>query len=277
MAGSGRAAGAWGRGAMTVREVLAGMLDVGPWEVAVGALVGMSVLLVAGPRGRSVPGVAGRRWGRGAEGSRAAGGAGGGALGRRLGWWPGLPWGAGTSDAPSVQVVVTQVAGMLRAGMAPGQAWQSVGQVRVDPRGIPDADDLVALVVAGSGPVRGTVTAAARRQVAAIVAACRLAAETGAPLAAVLDVIVGTLVTAARGEQERAAALAGPRSTARVLAWLPGIGAVVGMALGADPLGLVTAGGLGATAPVVGLVLVGVGHRWTTRLVARARAAGDPP
>ena len=114
MAGSGRAARAWGRGAMTAREVLAGVLDVGPWEMAVGALVGMSVLLVAGPRGRSVRGVTARRWGLGAEGGRAVGGAGGGALGRRLRWWPGLPWGARASDAPSVQVVVTQVASTSR-------------------------------------------------------------------------------------------------------------------------------------------------------------------
>lgn len=170
---------------------------------------------------------------------------------------------------------MTQVAGLLRGGASPGQAWQLLGDVRVDRIGTPDEDDLLALVTGGRG--RAGEVDRARRQVAAIVAACRLAGEVGAPLAAVLDAIVGTLVSAARAESERAAALAGPRSTARVLAWLPGIGAVLGMALGADPLGLFVAGGLGAAAPVAGLVLVGVGHRWTTRLVARARAAGEPP
>lgn len=251
----------------------------------VGVLVGAAVLLLAGPRGRAArslrrgggPGWAKSGW----SGGQATGGV---ETAPRAGSWAssvpgrlGLARASRPGGPPSVQVIVTQVAGLLRAGVVPGRAWQSVGQVRVDPRGVPDAEDLIALVVAGRGMVRGAAAATAQRQVAAIVAACRLAAETGAPLAAVLDVIVGTLVAAARGEQERAAALAGPRSTARVLAWLPGIGAVVGMALGADPLGLLLAGGLGATAPVVGLVLVGVGHRWTTRLVARARAAGDPP
>ena len=264
----------------------AGVLGVGPGEVLVGCLVGAAVLLAAGPRGRAARSLRrGGGSGRG-NGRRSVGQVVVGVetepgewswVSRALGWF-GLSRAARPGGPPSVQVIVTQVAGLLRAGVAPGRAWQSVGQVRVDPRGVPDAEDLIALVVAGAGrgPVRGSAAAAARRQVAAIVAACRLAAETGAPLAAVLDVIVGTLVAAARGEQERAAALAGPRSTARVLAWLPGIGAVVGIALGADPLGLLLAGGLGATAPIVGLVLVGVGHRWTTRLVARARAAGDP-
>ena len=248
----------------------------------VGMLVGLAVLLLSGPRGRSVRALTGRRgWGRRswAGDSHLTGTGGGPAAGvvhrvrRRLA----VAGGDASGGAPSVQVSVTQVAGLLRAGMAPGPAWQSIGPVRVDPRGVPDADDLLALVLAGRGPVRGVLAVAARRQVESIVAACRLAAETGAPLAAVLDVIVETLVAASRAEQGREAALAGPRSTARVLAWLPAIGVVVGTALGADPVGLVLEGGLGALAIVAGLVLVGAGHRWTAHLVARARAAGEPP
>lgn len=239
---------------------------VGWWAVAAGVLVGCAVRVLAGPRGRPVAGVVGRALRPRSD--------------RVPGWLrkvlPGRLGGTRTgADRPSVQVVVTQVAGLLRAGVSPGAAWQMVGQVRVDRLGVPDGDDLTALVAAGA--VRAVDVAQARRQVAAIVAACRLASEVGAPLAAVLDAIVGTLVGAARSEAERAAALAGPQSTARVLAWLPAVGAALGTALGADPLGLFLAGGLGAVAPVVGLVLVGVGHRWTTRLVARARAAGDPP
>lgn len=250
---------------------VAELSGIGLRVVVVGLLVGCAVLLVAGPRGRTDRRVSGRP----ARGARLQTGA--LTLGRRL--FPTV-LGAGTPErdgAPSVQVVLTQVAGLLRSGVSPGPAWQMVGQVRVDPHGVPDAEDLTALIAAGHGSVRKPQAVTARRQVAAIVAACRLAADVGAPLAAVLDVIVGTLVGAARAEQERTAALAGPRSTARVLAWLPGIGAVLGMALGADPVGLFVAGGLGAVAPVMGVVLVVVGQRWTTALVARARAAGDPP
>ena len=243
-------------------------IGVGSWAVLVGVLVGCAVLVAAGPRGRTV-----------AWSGQATGRTGTAAWFRRVSAAATGRFGARRGDLdgpPSMQVIVTQVAGLLRGGLPPGQAWQMVGQVRVDRHGVPDADDLTALVM-DTGRVRGADAAATRRQVAAIVAACRLAAEVGAPLAAVLDVIVGTLVGAARAEDDRAAALAGPRSTARVLAWLPGIGAVVGMALGADPLGLFLAGGLGALAPMTGLVLVVVGQRWTASLVARARAAGDPP
>ena len=252
-------------GASSAAEVM----GAGLWAAVVGVLVGCAVLLAAGPRGRAGRGV-GRVTGRAGRGTVAR------VTQRLLGPF-GSRAGAPPAGAVSIQVVVTQVAGLLRGGIAPGQAWQMVGQVRVDPRGVPDADDLTALVTAGARPARGAAAVTVRRQVAAIVAACRLAAEVGAPLAAVLDAIVGTLAAAARAEHERAAALAGPQSTARVLAWLPAIGAVLGMALGADPVGLFLAGGLGAVAPLVGVVLVGVGHRWTRRLVARARAAGDPP
>ena len=261
---------------------MAGVLGGGVWAVAVGMLVGVAVLLAAGPRGRSVHALTGRR-GRGSRswagdpGAAGTDGGPGGVVVSQVRRWLAQLRGDSPGGAPSVQVSVTQVAGLLRAGMAPGPAWQSIGPVRVDPRGVPEAADLLTLVLAGRGPVRGVVVVAARRQVEAIVAACRLAAETGAPLAAVLDVIVETLVAASRAEQDRDAALAGPRSTARVLAWLPAIGVVVGTALGADPLGLVLDGGLGALALVGGLVLVGVGHRWTARLLARARTAGEPP
>ncbi|SDB94662.1 tight adherence protein B [Sanguibacter gelidistatuariae] len=242
---------------------------IGAWAGVVGMLVGCAVLVVVGPRGRPVGRVA-RPDGRAGRWP--------GTLRGRLRRAParGRPRSGAGGDRASVQVIVTQVAGLLRGGVSPGKAWPMVGAVRVDRLGVPDAGDLTALVSAGQGPGRTRDADRAQRQVAAIVAACRLAAEVGAPLAVVLDAIVGTLVGAARAESERAAALAGPRSTARVLAWLPGIGAVLGMALGADPLGLFLAGGLGAVAPAGGLVLVGVGHRWTARLVARARAAGEP-
>lgn len=273
--------------ALTVAAVTltaAAMADerrVSPWAVVVGVLVAAAVLVAAGPRGRG-RGVVGRRgavWGseRVGEGHDRASGSGDEAV-RRSRWLPAWwPWGGvQRGGAPSVQVTVTQVAGLLRAGIAPGQAWQSVGRVRVDPHGVPDAEDLAALVT-GRGLARGTATRAAQRQAAAIVAACRVAAETGAPLASALDVIVGTLVAAARADQERTAALAGPQSTARVLTWLPVFGAVIGTALGADPVGLLMGGGLGAAPALAGLLLMAVGHQWTRRLVARARAAGEAP
>lgn len=212
-------------------------------HVLPGVLVALSVL-VLGPRVR---------------GARAVGTAGR----RRV---VGLRRGSREAEQVTLEVVVTQVAGLLRSGLPPQRAWELVGGLRVDVHGVPDAGDLVRRV-------RGEQ---AERQAAAVVAACRLAAEVGAPLAVVLESIVATLVAAAEAEAERDAALAGPQTTARVLLWLPVVGAVLGSALGADPVRLVLDGGLTALAPVVGVVLLLVGRTWSRRLTDRARAAGSP-
>ena len=240
-----------------------GPMLVGP--VLAGALVGLAVLAAAGPRGRPVRRVAGSR----AHGN-GAGGPGGAA--RRA--WAGLVRrvlfrsGQGVT-ATSMAMVVTQVAGLLRSGLSPSRAWPMVGGVRADLHGIPDASDLAALVGGGADDQ-------AARQAAAVVAACRLAVVVGAPLAAVLESIVATLTAAAEAESERTAALAGPQTTARVLLWLPVLGAALGTALGADLPRLLLGGGLGAATLGAGTVLLLAGRAWSRRLVAGARRAGSP-
>lgn len=167
---------------------------------------------------------------------------------------------AGRGDAGRVQVVLTQVAGLVRSGLPPDHAWASV-DVGTAPDGTPRADDLVRLTRDPS-------------QAHAVVAACRLAHEVGAPIAPVLDSVVATLVAAAESVSERDAALAAPRSTARLLLWLPAVGAVIATVLGASPVRLLVDGGPAAVAPVAGVVLLVLGQTWTRRLV-RAAATGD--
>jgi tight adherence protein B len=163
--------------------------------------------------------------------------------------------------ARDVQVVITQVAGLVRSGMPPDRAWAGVG-VTVRPDGIPTPADLLHL----------TSDAAQAR---AVVAACRLAQQVGAPIAPVLDSIVATLVAAAESAAERDTALASPRSTARLLLWLPAAGAVVATVLGAGPVQLLLGGGPAVLAPVAGGLLLAVGRWWTRRLVQAA--VGDHP
>lgn len=159
-----------------------------------------------------------------------------------------------------VQVVITQVAGLVRSGMPPDRAWAGVG-VTVRPDGIPAPADLLHLTSDAS-------------QARAVVAACRLAQQVGAPIAPVLDSIVATLVAAAESAAERDTALASPRSTARLLLWLPAAGAVVATVLGAGPVQLLLGGGPAVLAPVAGGLLLAVGRWWTRRLVQAA--VGDP-
>jgi len=164
--------------------------------------------------------------------------------------------------AEAVRVAVAQVVALLRAGAPPAAAWTRALAVRVDTTGVPRAADL-APVVGGPG------------HASSVVAAAVLARDVGAPLASVLDAVSAALVTEAEARAEREASLAGPRATARVLMWLPLLGALLGWALGADPWATALDGGAGTAAVCLGLVLHATGWAWTRRLVDAARRAGE--
>ncbi|MEU9042491.1 MULTISPECIES: type II secretion system F family protein [unclassified Kitasatospora] len=130
---------------------------------------------------------------------------------------------------------------------------------------VPAAFHLLAELPGGSG--------------AAAIAACwRVAADSGAGLAAALDRVAEAL----RGEralaEEIAGELAGPRATIAVLAALPAAGLLLGAALGARPLAVLlhTTAGLGCLA--AGALLEGLGVFWTARIVrSAARGALEAP
>ncbi|WP_225563851.1 hypothetical protein [Isoptericola luteus] len=220
-----------------------------------GTLLGAAVWLVLARAGRSATSAAApsrrsptraRPWRRG-HGGRAAG------------------WSAGPAETgDDVRVAVAQVVALLRAGAPPAAAWSRALGVRVDGSGLPDPDEL-APVVGGAEHARS------------VVAGARLARDVGAPLGGVLDAVSAALVAEAEARAEQEAALAGPRATARVLLWLPGLGALLGWALGADPLATATDGGAGTAAVATGLLLLAVGRWWTARLVSGARRAGEEP
>jgi tight adherence protein B len=161
-----------------------------------------------------------------------------------------------------VRVVVMQVVALLRAGSPPGASWSRAVGVGVDLTGAPDVDELARVLGA--------------RHAEAVVAATRLALDVGAPLGRVLEQVAGTLVAEAESRAERDAALAGPRTTGRLLMWLPIVGGLLGWALGADPVGTAMDGGIGSLAVGTGLVLLVAGRVWSDRLVAAARGADQP-
>ncbi|GAA1848081.1 type II secretion system F family protein [Myceligenerans crystallogenes] len=159
-------------------------------------------------------------------------------------------------DLP-VRVLVLQVVAMLRAGAAPGAAWAGAAGVAVDQAGVPDGTALGRLL----GPANAL----------AVVAATRLALDVGAPLGRVLESVADALVRDAEAAAERDAVIAGPRTTARVIVWLPLAGAGLGWLLGVDTLRVVTSGGVGTVAVVLGSGLLVAGWAWTSRLIASAR------
>ncbi|WP_196804566.1 type II secretion protein F [Cellulomonas sp. URHD0024] len=176
----------------------------------------------------------------------------------------------GGDDDLELSAVVTLAAAQLRAGAAPSAAWARalgwpVGRV-------PTVEQLV-----GRAARRRRGHDALAQRAAAVVAAARLSDDLGAPLATVLDRVAIGLAADEECEGERTAALAGPRATAQVLAWLPLLGLVLGVALGAHPVQVVLAGGVGTAAAVVGAVLVVLGRWWTRALLARAERADTVP
>lgn len=156
---------------------------------------------------------------------------------------------------------VTAVAGSLRSGASPTVAWERGLGVRTR-AGVPVLADLVARCPADPVSAR------------AVRAAASLAVEIGAAPAEVLDRVAGSLAREAEAAAQRRAALAGPRATARVLAWLPASGLVLGLALGADPAAVLLDGGTGSVLLLAGVSLTVVGRRWTAHHVRAAEAAG---
>ncbi|WP_258725947.1 type II secretion system F family protein [Cellulomonas sp. NS3] len=180
----------------------------------------------------------------------------------------------GLFAAGELAAAVTGVASALRAGSSPAHAWLTVTGIVVGPHGVPALADLLPAGLSQHRTGRGLREQHVRRA-RAVVAAGRLAAELGTPLGPVLDRVARTLESDEELDADRRAALAGPRSTATVLRWLPVLGVVLGAALGADPLGVLLDGGLGATSALAGAVLLGAGHVWTRRLVLAAQTPGD--
>lgn len=167
-------------------------------------------------------------------------------------------------QTPDVNEVVTEVATRLRSGVAPAEAWAAAAERR----GLPTSmrGDLPEALLALPG---GAGTAGA-------LAATRLAAELGAPLADMLDGCAAGILAAQEAEVARSLALAGPIASARLLAAMPLVGLCLGVLVGADPVGQLLGGGLGTAAGGAGVLAAGAGAAWSRALVRRARRAEDP-
>lgn len=177
-------------------------------------------------------------------------------------WWRRLvPQRPGPEAAADLIARVTAVAAELRSGAPPPVAWErGLGVRTVD--GLPVLAELV-------GVTRDP------RAAGAVLAAARLAEEVGAAPAAMLDRMAAALAEEAESDARRRAAFSGPRATARLLAWLPLVGVVLGLALGARPDQVLLDGRGGTVLLGLAVLLMVVGRRWTARHLAAAAAAGE--
>ncbi|WNY34793.1 type II secretion system F family protein [Curtobacterium flaccumfaciens] len=155
-----------------------------------------------------------------------------------------------TADGPArVAGVLDRVATLVAAGVPPPRAWQLVG-------GLPGA----------GGP--------AQQDVAVVL---RVADRTGAPVAETLRGLAGALRRAAASDRAIRVALAGPRTSARVVLALPLFGLGLGAAWGAGAVEVLVGSPAGWVCSGTAAALVLAGRRWTARLVRSATPDGHVP
>lgn len=104
---------------------------------------------------------------------------------------------------------------------------------------------------------------------AAVGTAWRLAARHGLALGDVLDAVRADFDHQVRFARQVLARMAGPRASAAVLAGLPVLGVILGQAMGAAPLHVLTGSFAGQALLVVGVGLACAGVLWTARLTGR--------
>lgn len=180
----------------------------------------------------------------------------------------------------AVSALCGTVAGDLRAGRPPHVALADAVEAADWPRspGLAEIARLLLSAARFGGDVPKALRAAARCGPGAeglnAVAACwQVAVDGGAGLAAALDRVAAALRAEADQRDDLRAQLAGPRSTAVLLALLPVFGLVLGTGLGADPSAVLLHTSAGLACLVAGAVLEWGGLAWTARIIRGAEGA----
>jgi tight adherence protein B len=172
---------------------------------------------------------------------------------------------------PSLATHLHRLAVLLAAGITPASAWRHIASVGEDPALHRVTTELerttnVALALHRAAP-EGDDTWAG------LLAAWNVAAASGAPLAPALTGFASAIRDRAGAARDISIALAGPRSTARIVLALPAFAVLLGLLLGVDLVATLTQP-LGLVSAVLGLALLLVARRWMRR---QLRDAAPPP
>lgn len=186
----------------------------------------------------------------------------------------------------AVSALCGTVGGDLRAGRPPHVALADA----IESAGWPGSPELAlaARLLLSAARFGGDVPHALReaaRQcegahgLAAVAACWQVAVDGGAGLAAALDRVAAALRADADQRDDLRAQLAGPRSTAVLLALLPLFGVVLGAGLGADPSAVLLHTPPGLLCLLAGGLLEWAGLAWTARIIrsAESGSGGRPP
>ena len=171
-----------------------------------------------------------------------------------------------TRQRQATRDALAEVVADVRAGQPPGRALERA----LNGRGI--APRTVATLRWGGDVVdslRDDSRSTSQPLLAAAAACWSVATAQGAGLADALDRLVTQDRRAEEVRRQLGAHLAAPRATARMLALLPALGVVLGIAVGADPIGWLTGTSLGRACLVLGVGFAGIGLTWANRIAAR--------
>ncbi|GAA0428772.1 type II secretion system F family protein [Leifsonia naganoensis] len=180
-------------------------------------------------------------------------------------------------EADRIASAAEGLAVLLDAGIAPSSAWRHVGRASPHP-----VVRQVAARIEGGSTVEDALAAEAGVSgsdggVAALSAVWRVAVAAGSPLSPALRGAAAALRDRAEVAREVEVALSGPRSTARLVGWLPLVGLGFSLLLGVDVLGVLTGSPVGLGLLGAGGALGVVGRIWTAALVRRATPRGGVP
>ena len=98
--------------------------------------------------------------------------------------------------------------------------------------------------------------------------------SVGVPLVGLLDRLAESLRADEQAQAERRISLAGPRSSARLLACLPLLGMVLGWAIGSPPWKVLFGSKAGLVLLAFGILFEGGGLYWIHKLLAKAQENG---
>ncbi len=209
------------------------------------------------------PPVPGRRVEALAMAGRLAGGASSRrASGRRRSF---RSWRASSSEASqrrALRAALAAVAGELAAGGRPDAALGAAAAAGASHAALFTRAEKVA---AAGGDVSAVLSE--EPATAGLAGAWNLAEQAGAPLAAVVERVAADLDAVEEQRRAVAVALAGPRSSAAVLAALPALGLLLGASMGGRPLAFLIGSPAGLAVGAVGVALDLVGLWWMRRIL----------
>ncbi len=186
--------------------------------------------------------------------------------------------GAGGASLPTIRsrrvvnqeqaAVVIDALGSLEAELHAGQApAAALARAAGQPPAWPMA---VAALRVGADVASALRADAVTSPLLGQLAACwDVASHSGSGLGQSVAILAESARTREELEATLNAELAGPRATARVLVLLPAIGLLLGMGLGADPLGWLLGNPIGLLCGAGGLLLTVAGSAWSRHIVRK--------